>query len=685
MEDTQIKIELTGNPFVDTGLAVIASLANLDDINELKLSHLKNVFGDGTQLADTNARLKIFNQICGRNNPLLQNSYGFKKSTGPSERNKAIYINTLNNLLDEIGNTTKGQKCWACGNSTNLNFSQICKKAIEKANESERDTTYKKAIFHEKRIGREWFPLAGSLGSDAQALPAASQSPILCPKCLFSIHYLPQGLILLDGRSVLFQSTSIEFWYALIRDIVNEIKSRIQAGNTEVLGKGEGSRELMRRLLPLFERLQASHRQGIPKGTSLCIWKFSNSGQNPECIIEEVPNPALLFLQNAVAANLRSELEMMIKFERGNPQNSLYHCISNKWDYPYLYPDGKKPGASIKLFMLYQMNVRGHSITSLKTAYNLSKFIANHAKKKDLKQIQNSKAFFDAKNRLKVKRNRVLVRHMIVQMTDNGELNHSDYLDMFPLNVGSGISVGFEGWNFIRFFINRTSEEFPDIQDAGVKREQPVNPVPYYAAKIYNNHLQERGKDRFQKEVINRMGRGTDISWLKNQFVHLAESENGFTYENWNNLCKQDNQSVFISELMFQMRLLWIQWIREDQTMVNFSQPIVSGDNGIPEKINRTLEMIAKNYIEQRGDSRYYQDILVKIRKKELGMAWIRRKFTESSVLNNEPITEQEWDDFLIDDEGNDVKNERFFQIQLAFANIYRMRVYNGESWKGIV
>ena len=55
--------------------------------------------------------------------------------------------------------------------------------------------------------------------------------------------------------------------------------------------------------------------------------------------------------------------------------------------------------------------------------------------------------------------------------------------------------------------------------------------------------------------------------------------------------------------------------------MVNFSQPIVSGDNGIPEKINRTLEMIAKKDIEQRGDSRYYQDILVKIRKKELGIA----------------------------------------------------------------
>ncbi|MDI6737701.1 MAG: hypothetical protein QME12_04265 [Nanoarchaeota archaeon] len=53
MED--IKIELTGNPFVDTGLAVIASLAGLKNIDELKLSHVYKVHGDGSQITRWNS------------------------------------------------------------------------------------------------------------------------------------------------------------------------------------------------------------------------------------------------------------------------------------------------------------------------------------------------------------------------------------------------------------------------------------------------------------------------------------------------------------------------------------------------------------------------------------------------------------------------------------------------------
>ena len=79
---------------------------------------------------------------------------------------------------------------------------------------------------------------------------------------------------------------------------------------------------------------------------------------------------------------------------------------------------------------------------------------------------------------------------------------------MFPLNVGSGISVGFEGWNFIRFFINRTSEEFPDIQDAGVNREQPVNPdLPIMLLK-FTTTVFKSGEKMISKRIINRMGRG---------------------------------------------------------------------------------------------------------------------------------------------------------------------------------
>jgi len=666
MDDTQIKIELTGNPFVDTGLAVIASLANLDDINELNLSHLKNVFGNGTQLVDTNARLKTFTQVFGTNNPLFQPSYGFKKGVGPSDVNKAIYKNTLNGFLEEIGKRESGQKCWACGDSTNFQFSQVCKKAIEAEG---------KIVPDEKWIGRDWFPLAGSLGSDAQALPAASQAPVLCSKCLYAIHYLPQGLMLLDGRLAVFQSTSSEFWYELIRDIVNEVKSRVNTGNNETLGKNEGSREIMRRLLPLFERLQTSRHHGIPEGTSLNIWRFSNSGTNPECMIEEIPNPALIFLWNATKMGLRSELEFLIKSEKKNPQNSLYHCISNMKDYPYLYPDGKKSGASLNLFTLYQTKILGRTIASLQISYKLAKTVVANAKEKDLKRIQRWEAFNDEKIR-------VQVRHSIVQMAERGELTLNEYLDLFPLNEGNGVSVTWDGWNLIRFYLHHASEEFLNLDDIS-RMERSVNPVSYYAATIYNHYLKERGKERFQKEVLSRISLGIDSLWLKNQFTHLAESENGFTYENWENFCKRDDGRTFTSELIFQMRLLWIQWLREEKVSINIPQPCANGYNGIPEKINIMLEMIFRNYVEQRGISRFYRDILIKLRKHELGMNWFKNKITVLAPPEIQPLSEQEWDDFIIDEEGSNVKTERLFQINLVFANLYRMAMCNEQIMVG--
>ncbi|HKG89022.1 MAG TPA: hypothetical protein VKA95_11905 [Nitrososphaeraceae archaeon] len=66
--------------------------------------------------------------------------------------------------------------------------------------------------------------LAGSIGNDAQALPSASRAPNLCAKCLFAVHYLPLGVILVNGKLAVFQSTSKNFWYALVNTIAIEIK-----------------------------------------------------------------------------------------------------------------------------------------------------------------------------------------------------------------------------------------------------------------------------------------------------------------------------------------------------------------------------------------------------------------------------------------------------------------------------
>src|SRR3990172_5331176 len=294
------KIELTGNPFVDAGLGVIGVLANIDEINQLTLGHLKSVHGDGSQIADWNSKFKSFTQLFTVNNSLCHP--GLKRRG----LNIAIYKSTLEAILTEINKSNIGSRCWACGTPSDFDFAKVYKKAVENAG----GTPPKE----EKKIGRDFFPLAGSLGSDAQFLPSASKAPDICPKCLFAVQYLPVCIILIKGYDSkgriksfpsVFQSNSIDFWYELLRDIVNEVKNRAHAGNYETLGQKEGSLIVTRRLLALFERLQREQgREGIPKGTNFYIWRFNNFGDSADCKIDTIPNTALEFLWKAASKGL---------------------------------------------------------------------------------------------------------------------------------------------------------------------------------------------------------------------------------------------------------------------------------------------------------------------------------------------------------------------------------------------
>ncbi len=659
-KDFDSKITLTGNPFVDTGLGVIASLAGLDDINELTFSHLKSVYKDGDQLASWNSSLKSFTQIFGTNNPLFQPSYGFKNGK-PSVTNKAIYKSIVGSLLSEIGKSGNGPRCWACGAPSDLDFAKVCKKAIEDSG--------KKAP-KEKWVGRDWFPLAGSLGSDAQSLPAASQSPHICPKCLFAIHYLPMGLMLLDGRLAVFQCTSTEFWYELVREITDDVQRRIQAGDYKTIGSKEGSRAVITRLLELFEHLQREkHDSGVPEGTSLYIWRFSNSGQSPDCSIEEIPNKAIAFLWQARQEGLRYEIESLVGSEGKNPQYSLLRCISEGRDYPTLYPEGKRKGASPKFFALYQRYIRNHSAKALQIAYSLAKEMSEQIGEKELKRIQRPEAFKEDKNRTQF-------RASMVRMAEKGELTQSDYLDLFPIKEGQGTTVEWDGWNLIRFYLHHTSEDFPRIEGEQNVVDKAQVQAFYYAGQIYNRSLKERGKDWFQKHVLAQMARSIGVTWLRNQFVQLAESEDGFTYGHWSKLCKLDDGRVFVSELLFQMRLLWTQWIHENRESVDISvlPDREAATDGLPEQIATLIKEVFTDYVNRRGLDRFYRDILLRLRRKEIGPLWFKEKLTTQISEDIQSLSEEEWEQFLVDEEGQSMKTEKVFQLHLALANLYRIK-----------
>ena len=115
---------------------------------------------------------------------------------------------------------------------TRFNFHKMCASALAEAGQK---------VPERKSIGRDWVPLAGSLGNDAQALPAASRSLHVSATALLSLQYLPLGMFLHQGRLACYQCTYSPLMQQLTQDVVERNRVRMQAGDTEILGKGAGS------------------------------------------------------------------------------------------------------------------------------------------------------------------------------------------------------------------------------------------------------------------------------------------------------------------------------------------------------------------------------------------------------------------------------------------------------------
>jgi hypothetical protein len=65
-----MNIALFGNPFVDTGLGVIAALGGLDDVTALTLAKVREVFGDESQLAPGAVGVPRLPQLPGMLEPM---------------------------------------------------------------------------------------------------------------------------------------------------------------------------------------------------------------------------------------------------------------------------------------------------------------------------------------------------------------------------------------------------------------------------------------------------------------------------------------------------------------------------------------------------------------------------------------------------------------------------------------
>lgn len=536
----------TGNPWVDTGLAVIVAKSGKEKLEDLSEADFDAVVSDGVWLAKANRQLNAFTMVVGINSPLTNISLNpsMKKENrgrlNPMEDTGLKQYCTLIKELKESVSKNTGDKfaCESCG---------------------ERPVTKVLARYN-KKIGRDWFPLAGSIGSDAQTLPAASRTARICSLCLLSVQFLPLGAIIVGGKIACFQSTYMELTQLIIAEVFNETDSRLQllklGEKLSAIGQGKGTRETLIMLTKIMSDLQRNKRiRELPQHTSLNIWLFSNSGQEPDCEVIEIPNEALVFLWDATR-NFRQEIEAILRNEPKRIDFQLLECIKRKSEYNGFYPyKGLKP-ASKGLFELYQTRVLGNSIPALK----LSEWLAFQIKSRLSTGDKNDEKLVGKllkENAYGNKEKTVLskLKGIIAQLAEECLITLKDYTLLFPKRENAHpLSVRNDAFKWIWFYLNHEAINNTKPEGGDNLFTNPI--INTFAKDTFDYYKRERGIKYIKKHILDGFRKGEiTTSDLQRWFINLAEIEDGYTNEAWDDLCRDENGNNVTHEVRFQFRL----------------------------------------------------------------------------------------------------------------------------------
>jgi len=525
-------MQLTGNPFVDTGLMVLTTLADKDAVDDLTLADIRKVFGDGSTLARVNQRLKSYKLVFGANGPLTQPAY--KKA----KKNETVYLGTLSRFLAQAEmEGSDGEPCDLTGIRSDLNFNAVASAALAEAG------------LHapgRKWIGRDWVPLGGSLGNDAQALPGASRPLHVSALALFVMQYLPLGVFLFKGKLTCYQSTDLELPQSLVSSVVHKNSTSL---DREILGKGAGSKIVLEFLLSHFEELQEHQLdRSLPENTELLLWLFSNSGTGADCMTERVPEFALRFVA-AACRKYAHEIRTLLQNDPKDPRFQLFECIRSGRDYPGLYPYKKWRGATPGFYDFYQERVRGIQPAALSVARTLAGMVINESTEKDRKEIRKPEFL-----RSRTGRNRV--RRVIAD-----RLSTSQYDSLFP-STHHPILVTQAAWELVRFYLS--TEESTAATESAITMKTTHPKI----IQIGDAYFQSKGAKRIKNTLDRLAQRKIGIRWLQDVFCSLAEDEKykDFNLGTWDEFaCDEDGKPV-VFELLFQMRLYLANKYRESIT-----------------------------------------------------------------------------------------------------------------------
>lgn len=592
--------QLTGNPFVDTGLLTLQAHASkqrgLKSVMPLTPALVAEAMNDaegfGRWLAKANRQLNSFFMVCTNSalvNPSTNKSLTDKKELGllaEEDTGWKDYLETLRRLQEELVEECNADApiCESCGERPATNVL--------------------------KRVGRDFFPLAGSLGNDAQALPAASRAPRVCALCLIAIQWLPLGGILFNGKLACFQFTEPTLSQRFVEDTYRENRNRLASAKVKdkvpAYGSKQGATPAAQILIDRMRLMQEDIEfYELPEDVSLNIWAFSNSGASPDCEVFEIHNSALQFLWQAAKKHYTEVSELL---KREDPKRSASHlltAIENGTDYSGFYPrkqSKKEPSqkpASPQLYELYQTRILKRTQATLKAAQLLAALVFEQlsaVEKKDKKALKADQKFLEQllKENPRWARDsqvRIDLRKLIAKFAEAGHYTLEQYVRLFPAaNVanaeqltlevahdlwrqpGSAVRTTNQGWDLFWFYLHHANNGTLNLNERAIEQSTDAsedlamftNPkIQQFAQDVFAMHLERRGgKDKkrglkfIKSKILDEFARGQiSNSRLREWFCLLAESHPDYEGEDWDTFCRDEQGRDAIGEVRFQMRL----------------------------------------------------------------------------------------------------------------------------------
>ncbi|HWP43459.1 MAG TPA: hypothetical protein VNO14_09515, partial [Blastocatellia bacterium] len=297
----------------------------------MSIVDFQEVIGDGKWLVDANTRLNAYVALFA--NGFLNRSNKKAMIDGTEQaKYKRILVELKNYLSNE---TIENQPVCECTGE------------FPAANQFLRELTLRlrqEGVLKGSQnldLGRNAFPLLGSLGNDAGALPAASREPRVSAFALLCAQIAPLAAVMLKGKVAFFQYTDPSLLLIHIEKIYEDTWQKLETAGKDskigAVGQGEGTARTVNLLIDEFFSLKRHRRlSGLPESVALNLWLITNSGTTVDSELLEIPSPSLHLLWQVAEKHYSSEVKDLLKRESKKRTEQLLECLTMKLDYDLL-------------------------------------------------------------------------------------------------------------------------------------------------------------------------------------------------------------------------------------------------------------------------------------------------------------------------------------------------------------